>query len=78
MNSRSIIRAVFAGAIGASLLAAPAVAYEQKPKWGDSEYRKDAYRHEKVRKQQVRQTRHTGPFKPIFHPLTSAWNKVVR
>ncbi len=73
-----MFHAVLAGAIGASLLAAPAFAYEQKPNWAANETVKNDYTHEKVRKQQVRQTRRSGPFKPIFHPLTSAWNKVVR
>lgn len=78
MKSRSILHTVIAGAVGASLLAVPAVAYEQKPTWASSEKVKNDYKHEKVREQQVRQTRRTGPFKPIFHPLTTAWNKVVR
>jgi hypothetical protein len=78
MNTHLIVRTVLAGAVGVSLLAAPAFAYEQKPKWADNERVKNDYKHEKVREQQVRQTRRSGPFKPIFHPLTSAWNKVVR
>lgn len=79
MKTRMIVSTVLAGALGASLLSAPpAFAYQQKPKWGDSETRKELYTHERVRKQQVRQVRRTGPFKPIFHPLTNAWNKAVR
>jgi hypothetical protein len=78
MKSRMIASALLAGALGTSMLAAPAVAYEKKPNWASSETRKNDYTQEKVREQQVRQTRRSGPFKPIFHPLTSAWNKVVR
>jgi hypothetical protein len=78
MKSHLIIRVVIAGAVGASLTAVPAAAYQQKPTWASNERVKNDYKHEKVREQQVRQTRRSGPFKPIFHPLTSAWNKVVR
>lgn len=78
MKSHSIVSAVLAGAVSASLLAAPAAAYEKRPKWGDNEKVWNDYRHEKVRKEQVRATRRSGPIKPLFHPLTSAWNKVVR
>lgn len=86
-NSRNVTASI-AGLAAVTMLlgAAPAAATSVGPRdgqrFGDSVDRKQVREHERIRKQQVRQTQGTPLYRPFFAPLyegsNSPWQRMKR